>query len=738
MISIDPDTAEITAEPYFTNIRGGSPPKLDFPRKFNTSLEARHIFKIQKAVVPHLIPLIVRELRHILRPDALEKSLEGDTRALCDFCSTTIFGGSWVCKECGREICLDCIYHHDPDTPPLISGKKNLDALRRLTRCCSKSLPKIHKPSDQMPTSIFTRRFLEESLYDLIRFALSADIDIESMLPDGVSETVNREAQALPPLPGQLDDEAQIKEGQRRDVNNASESFGNSTDTQKPPESNGVPIHTVKRVHSHDLDNAKFDHMWSQGEPIVADNTLERFKLNWTPRAFIKRAGNDPCLIQDCQTDMLEKSTIGKFFEQYKLPAAQRTENVPKLKDWPENQRFRDRCPDLFDDFNDALPAGDFARTDGVYNIFGHFPINTSAPDLGPKMYIAHAANDGPDGFGSTRLHMDIADAVNVLLKSSSLPNGEPGCAAWDIYKAEDADKLRAFLNEKYFDITVVDPIHAQRYFLNSELRKELYEKTGVYSFRIYQHPGEAVFIPAGCAHQVSNISDCIKIAVDFVSPHNVERCAKVMRELRDENVVKVWKADVLQFFNTMWYAWLSCSAKSKSLLEDNITMAHNTNSNPAGEIARDILRRLKAYFKQEDRWDRIQARLSGADMSLSSTETVDKCTAEGHTVFEPTGNDASEAVEGAVDGKPTIKSGVDHAAAVEGATGANDALEDAVYVGESFEGADDGDMTIKEAVDGDIEMEAEVEAAQEDRMSGIESLGGSSPLSALSDNYDN
>ncbi|KIK50826.1 hypothetical protein GYMLUDRAFT_142449, partial [Collybiopsis luxurians FD-317 M1] len=48
--------------------------------------------------------------------------------------------------------------------------------------------------------------------------------------------------------------------------------------------------------------------------------------------------------------------------------------------------------------------------------------------------------------------------------------------------------------------------------------------------------PGEAVFIPAGCAHQVCNLADCIKVAIDFISPENVPRCDQFTRGLRQLN----------------------------------------------------------------------------------------------------------------------------------------------------------------------------------------------------------
>ncbi|KAJ6605892.1 hypothetical protein B0H10DRAFT_1820022, partial [Mycena sp. CBHHK59/15] len=46
----------------------------------------------------------------------------------------------------------------------------------------------------------------------------------------------------------------------------------------------------------------------------------------------------------------------------------------------------------------------------------------------------------------------------------------------------------------------------------------KLWRTCGVKGYRVYQQVGEAVMIPAGCAHQVRNLSDCIKVAIDFVS----------------------------------------------------------------------------------------------------------------------------------------------------------------------------------------------------------------------------
>ena len=62
------------------------------------------------------------------------------------------------------------------------------------------------------------------------------------------------------------------------------------------------------------------------------------------------------------------------------------------------------------------------------------------------------------------------------------------------------------------------------------------------------------------------NLADCIKVACDFVSPENVERCKVLTREFREQNEMKAWKEDVLQLHTMMWFAWVSCVREEKRL----------------------------------------------------------------------------------------------------------------------------------------------------------------------------
>jgi [histone H3]-dimethyl-L-lysine9 demethylase len=158
-------------------------------------------------------------------------------------------------------------------------------------------------------------------------------------------------------------------------------------------------------------------------------------------------------------------------------------------------------------------------------------------------MYNSMASYQAAGSKGSTRLHMDMADALNIMTYAASCADGSPGYAAWDLFRAQDSEQIRAFLREKFSPALpnganassgsnanggagsasanangqkgktgtgrtnewsgINDPIHGQQFYLDEQLREELFQRAGVMSFRVYQRPGEAVFIPAGCAHQV-------------------------------------------------------------------------------------------------------------------------------------------------------------------------------------------------------------------------------------------
>ena len=109
------------------------------------------------------------------------------------------------------------------------------------------------------------------------------------------------------------------------------------------------------------------------------------------------------------------------------------------------------------------------------------------------------------DHAGSTRLHLDLSDAVNILTYASKTPEGLPGYALWHIFAPEDSVRIRAYLRQhsQKCNNAVGDPIHNQQTYLTPRMLCDLKDHHSVRPYTIRQYVGDAVFIPAGCAHQV-------------------------------------------------------------------------------------------------------------------------------------------------------------------------------------------------------------------------------------------
>jgi hypothetical protein len=118
-------------------------------------------------------------------------------------------------------------------------------------------------------------------------------------------------------------------------------------------------------------------------------------------------------------------------------------------------------------------------------------------------MYNSNGSDKVDDPHGSTKLHKDVTDALNVMVWAANLPNGQPGYALWHLFDPDMSDILRQFLEEEGYDV-LGDIIHAQCVYVNEGMLERLAAKYNVWPHIIRQQLGEAVFIPAGWAHQVS------------------------------------------------------------------------------------------------------------------------------------------------------------------------------------------------------------------------------------------
>ncbi|EOA37576.1 hypothetical protein CARUB_v10011915mg [Capsella rubella] len=326
----------------------------------------------------------------------------------------------------------------------------------------------------------------------------------------------------------------------------------------------------------------------------------------------------------DCLANCEVKINTRCFFEGYSKGRryANFWPEMLKLKDWPPSDKFENLLPRHCDEFISALPFQEYSDPrSGILNIAAKLPEGLLKPDLGPKTYIAYGTSDELGrGDSVTKLHCDMSDAVNILMHTAevtlteeqrvaiealkqkhklqnekelqeqngsegkeivSYENGyhdDTGGALWDIFRREDVPKLEEYLRKhcKEFRHTfcspvtkVYHPIHDQSCFLTVEHKRKLKAEFGIEPWTFVQKLGEAVFIPAGCPHQVRNLKSCTKVAVDFVSPENIDECLRLTDEFRQLPKNHKAREDKLEIKKMVIYAVEQALKEVETLLAD-------------------------------------------------------------------------------------------------------------------------------------------------------------------------
>ena len=234
-----------------------------------------------------------------------------------DFCSTTIFGGFWFCKKCGREFCLVCERHFSDSVDTIHTSPWPVpDAARpRLLKCSTaavahnnppleKGQPKplaFHFRSDLQPVSRLSAEEWRQHWLGLADFVLEGDQSEEEKLALlGLNEDADellRSTKEWNLTTKYLVKKSEDDKGLSPEETEKVYTKLTHPTAPLPVDPAGLQEHSRRfmRIDVKDLDNDKFDTLWSRGEPLVVTGVGDRFKLSWTPDDFIERFGSEMC-----------------------------------------------------------------------------------------------------------------------------------------------------------------------------------------------------------------------------------------------------------------------------------------------------------------------------------------------------------------------------------------------------------------------------------------------------------
>ncbi|XP_074326963.1 lysine-specific demethylase JMJ29-like isoform X3 [Apium graveolens] len=344
-------------------------------------------------------------------------------------------------------------------------------------------------------------------------------------------------------------------------------------------------------------DSKHFQAHWSKGEPVIVSNVLDTTSgLSWEPEVMsraIQEMKSQPVygIALNCFDWCEVKLNIKKLFKGYMEGLHDKSDwpQMLKLNDWPPSGLFEEHLPRHNIEYITSLPFKEYTHPhSGYLNLSVKLPNDYLKPDMGPKMYVSYGfAHELGRGDSVTKIHCCESDAVYVMthakevtvtpsqlakinkLKKSycvqdqreiytngqitdgveamenidveELENTEGG-ALWDIYRREDAPKLKEYLTKHFKEFRhiyclpvqqVFHPIHDRAFYLSTKHKIRLKKDYGIEPWTVVQNVGDAVLVPAGCPCQVRNLKSCLTVSTGFVSPENVDECIRLSEEIR-------------------------------------------------------------------------------------------------------------------------------------------------------------------------------------------------------------
>ncbi|CAM5127177.1 unnamed protein product [Natator depressus] len=321
---------------------------------------------------------------------------------------------------------------------------------------------------------------------------------------------------------------------------------------------------------NHSCNYKLFQEHWRQGQPVLVSGLQKTLKRNlWEPESFChEQRGQEVQAVnlrsQPGWTRISSKDFWDGFASSAKCLETENSEgNLLKLE-----SSFGDvpRC--RAENLYASLPLLEYCGHDGKLNLASYLPGSQGRQWLSPQICAAYGVAPEDRTVGTKNLTVEATDSISVLVYAGAYPlDGhsvqkeilrraeEDGVddvlkerlwdmrnwagALWHIFRAEDADCIKGFLQKVCKAhgedrATQLDLNGHRSCYLDASLRRRLREECGVSGWTLLQFMGDAVLVPTGAPYQVQSLSSTISVTQRFLSPENAARSARLVAQATD------------------------------------------------------------------------------------------------------------------------------------------------------------------------------------------------------------
>ncbi|KAM6191177.1 lysine-specific demethylase hairless [Sarcoramphus papa] len=308
---------------------------------------------------------------------------------------------------------------------------------------------------------------------------------------------------------------------------------------------------------SHASNYKLFQEHWRRGQPVLVSGLQKRLEGRlWGPESFRPAGGEQAVEAVNLRAPPSRvRMSSQEFWDGFAASVAS-----------PELEQGGGDLLKLESGFGDmelcraanlsaSLPLPEYCGPAGRLNLATYLRGQWARRWLRPRVCVAYGVRPQDRTIGTKNLTVEGADSISVLVHAAAwLPErpaarqdlllqadvdgvdvplkerlwdagSRPG-ALWHIFRAEDAGRIRDFLQKVCEDQGQEGAAAAEppARYLDLSLRRRLREECGVSGWTLLQFLGDAVLVPAGAPHQMQTLTGTISVEQRFLSPENAAR----------------------------------------------------------------------------------------------------------------------------------------------------------------------------------------------------------------------